>query len=111
MSEERTAQNAMRNAVKEYLRITWADDDALIDGYIARGEARLNQIAGTTLDFEAEGLPRSLLLDYCRYANSQALEVFEQNFLADLAELHYDHLTAEIAAEDEEAEDEDQDAD
>lgn len=78
------------STVKSYLRITWQDDptDALITGYIARGQQRLNSIAGATLDYTAEGLPRALLLDYCRYANSQALEVFEHNFEADLLELY-----------------------
>lgn len=117
--------------VKNYLDITWDEDDAKIGGYIARGQARLNTIAGTTLDFEEEGSPRSLLFDYCRYANSKALEVFEKNFMEELTELHYDNLSAAIASEeagddaddgdddaddggdaaDEEAEDADQDAD
>lgn len=78
------------NAVKSYLKITWQDDatDAEITGYINRGMARLQQIAGAPLDFTAEEQPRALLLDYCRYARSQALEVFEKNFQAELLDLH-----------------------
>jgi hypothetical protein len=76
--------------VKEYLNITWQDDktDKKITGYINRGMKRLQDIAGASLDFTAEDLPRALLLDYCRYANSQALEVFEKNFEAELLDLH-----------------------
>lgn len=78
------------DAVKGYLKITWQDDatDAEVTGYINRGMARLQQIAGAPLDFTKEDQPRALLLDYCRYARSQALEVFEKNFEAELLGLN-----------------------
>lgn len=78
------------DAVKSYLNITWQDTatDAKITGYINRGMMRLQQIAGASLNFTAEDQPRALLLDYCRYANSQALEVFEKNFEAELLDLN-----------------------
>lgn len=78
-------------AVKAYLKITWQDDatDAEITGYIKRGMARLQNIAGASLDFTVEDQPRALLLDYCRYARSQALEVFEKNFEAELLDLNF----------------------
>lgn len=77
--------------VKSYLRITWQDEntDANVRGYIARGMARLSDIAGTPdLDFVTDGQPKALLLDYCRYANSQALEMFEKNFGGELLDLN-----------------------
>lgn len=76
--------------VKAYLKITWQDDatDAEITGYINWGMARLQHIAGAPLDFTVEDQPRALLLDYCRYARSQALEVFEKNFQAELLDLN-----------------------
>lgn len=80
--------------VKSNLHITWNDEstDANIRGYIARGMARLQDIAGVpSLDFTAEDQPKSLLLDYCRYANSQALEMFEKNFASELLDLHLQH--------------------
>jgi len=79
------------DAVKSYLNITWQDTatDTKLTGYINRGIARLQQIAGApSLDFTKENQPRALLLDYCRYANSQALEVFEKNFEAELLDLN-----------------------
>lgn len=78
------------DAVKAYLKITWQDDatDTEVTGYINRGMARLQKIAGAPLDFTEEDQPRSLLLDYCRYARSQALEVFEKNFEAELLDLN-----------------------
>lgn len=71
---------ALLNDVKDYLNITWQDEktDSKITGFIKRGMARLQKIAGVSLNFTEEDMPRSLLFDYCRYANSQALEVFEK---------------------------------
>ena len=76
--------------VKDYIGISWQDDntDRKTAGYIARGVSRLERISGIHLNFEEEGLPKSLLLDYCRYANSQALEVFERNFQDELLDLN-----------------------
>lgn len=76
--------------VRSYLHITWVDNvtDINLVGFINRGKARLQKIAGVPLDFEVDDLPRSLLLDYCRYANSQALEMFEKNFSSEIMSLH-----------------------
>ncbi|MCT8978304.1 hypothetical protein N4T77_17080 [Clostridium sp. CX1] len=78
------------NDIKSYLHINWQDDntDKNLTGMIKRGMARLQDIAGVSLDFTVEDLPRSLLFDYCRYANSQALEMFERNFQSELMTLH-----------------------
>jgi len=91
---------ALLSDVKDYLNITWQDEktDKKITGYINRGMARLQFIAGASLDFKKEDLPRSLLLDYCRYANSQALEVFETNFQSELLELNLMHQAATVGA-------------
>lgn len=76
--------------VKGYLHITWEDENTNknLTGMIKRGMARLQNIAGVSLDFMEENLPRSLLFDYCRYANSHAIEMFEKNFASELLELH-----------------------
>lgn len=73
-----------------YLQLTEADleKEREIRGFIQRGMARLNKIAGKDLDYVTEGQPRSLLFDYCRYANSRALEVFEKNFQSELLDLN-----------------------
>jgi hypothetical protein len=79
------------DAAKAYIKITWQDaaTDSEVTGYIIRGMKRLQQIAGASLDFTVEDQPRALLLDYCRYARSQALEVFEQNFQSELLDLNF----------------------
>lgn len=76
--------------VKKYLVIDDEDKDAddLLIEYIEGGKRYLDDIAGCQLDYFSFGLPRSLLLDYCRYARSQALEVFGQNYSGELLKLH-----------------------
>jgi len=78
--------------VRNYLHINWVDDvtDKNLTSFINRGKARLQTIAGVPLNFELEELAKTLLLDYCRYANSQALEMFEKNFASELMSLHID---------------------
>ena len=77
--------------MKNYLKITWSDEitDKNLTGMIKRGIAHLNHIAGVSLNFIEDDIPKSLLLDYVRYANSQALEVFDTNFQSELISLHY----------------------
>lgn len=89
------------NDVKSYLHITWqdADTDKNLTGMISRGMKRLQDIAGATLDFSVEDLPRTLLFDYCRYANSHALEMFEKNFISELMSLHIDSQVAAMKSE------------
>ena len=87
--------DSLLRQVKQYLRVTWSDDDEMLKGMILRGQSRLNAIAGRTLSYETEGLAKSLLFDYVRYANSHALEVFEQNFERELLALHMDNQESE----------------
>ncbi|MGH4125101.1 MAG: hypothetical protein ACREV6_19470 [Clostridium sp.] len=76
--------------IRAYLHITWVDEvtDKNLTGMINRGMARLQKIAGVPLDFKLEDDARALLFDYVRYANSQALEMFEKNFASELMALH-----------------------
>lgn len=76
----------MLQKVKDYLKITWSDEDAALTDLIARGQAYLNNLAGADLDFTA-GLPQSLLLDYCRYVYNNASEYFEDNFAGEILRL------------------------
>ncbi|QXE21279.1 hypothetical protein B5S50_14845 [Clostridium sp. 001] len=88
--------------VKAYLHVTWKDEntDKNITGYINRGKTYLQDKAGVpSLDFITEDLPRQLLFDYCRYANSQALEMFEKNFLSELISLHLKYQAAAMESE------------
>ena len=73
-------------AVRSYLDITWDDPagDEKLTGIIARGMKYLNWTAGGELDYSEEDKPRELLMDYCRYVRSNALDEFQINYLHEL---------------------------
>lgn len=88
--------------VKNYLDITFVDEnsDKKLTGIVERGMRYLQELAGSTaLGFEEEGQARALLLDYCRYARSNALEAFPVNFRAELLALRIAREVAEYADE------------
>lgn len=95
-------ENKLLNDVKDYLDITWKDDatDRKLTGIIARGEKYLDNLAGTELDYVSEGKPKELLLDYCRYVRSNALEDFQKNFLSELISLQVSEEVKRIGKED-----------
>ena len=70
--------------VKNWLDITWDDDatDAKVSGLIASGMVYLDGKLGVAGDYTRDGLPRTLLLEYCRYGRDSALDVFENNYRA-----------------------------
>lgn len=80
---------ALLDEVKAYLQITWDDPntDARLAGITNRGKSFLQDLAGEAIDFETDNQAKSLLFDYCRYANSHALESFQKNFSAELLNL------------------------
>lgn len=75
--------------VKNYLDITFKDQetDEKLKGIMERGMAYLDRVAGIPLDYGKEDTPRQLLLDYCRYARNNVIELFSENFKADLITL------------------------
>lgn len=80
--------------IKDYLNITWEDEktNKKLTGMMKRGKTYLQKVAGvSSLDFTKEDDPKTLLLDYCRYAYSQALEMFEINFQSELLSLHLEY--------------------
>lgn len=78
--------------VKDYLDIRWDDTttDKKLTGIIQRGMKYLNSVAGGELDYSTEDKPKELLLDYCRYVRSNALEEFQKNYLHELLSLQID---------------------
>jgi len=47
----------------------------------------IDKTAGSECDYTLDEKPKELLLDYCRYARSNALELFQQNYLHELLSL------------------------
>ena len=89
------------DAVRNYLDITWNDDagDEKLSGIVARGMKYLDSIAGEALDYMIEDKPRELLMDYCRYVRSNALDEFQQNYLPELLTLQNQKEVARYVAE------------
>lgn len=77
----------MLQELKGYLKITWNSEDGDLQKIIYRGKEYLKDLTGTELDFETEGQPKSLLLDYCRYYYNNAIEYFEENFQKEILRL------------------------
>lgn len=88
-------------AVRNYLDITWddPDGDTKLSGIIERGMKYLNKAAGEELDYTAEDKPRELLMDYCRYARSNALNEFQTNYLHELISLQNEYEVKRYAEE------------
>lgn len=78
--------------VKIYLDISWDDEktEKKLKGIIQRGMKYLNSVAGGELNYSEEDKPKELLLDYCRYVRSNALEEFQKNYLHELLSLQMD---------------------
>ncbi|MGI6629356.1 MAG: phage gp6-like head-tail connector protein [Bacillota bacterium] len=90
----------MLKEVKDYLKITWNDEDAAIVRLIDRGIAKLQELVGAELDFDIEGQARSLLFDYIRYAYNNASEYFEENFQQEILRLQLMTGVGMLPAED-----------
>jgi len=86
--------------VKNYLDITWDDEttDKKLKAIIERGMKYIDSIAGGMMDYEKEDKPKELLLDYCRYVRSNALESFQTNYLHELLSLQIQQEVARYEA-------------
>lgn len=71
--------------VKVWLQIPW--EDGRLPGMIASGISYLDHKAGKALDYTEDGQPRTLLMEYVRYARDNALDVFENNYRSMLLDL------------------------
>lgn len=87
--------------VKNYINITWDDEatDAKISGLIASAAAYLYGKLGGQPDYEADGMPRTLLMEYVRYARDSALDVFESNYLALILTAQQESMVSDYAVE------------
>lgn len=87
--------------VKNYLNITWDDEttDAKISGLIASAAAYLDGKLGGQPDYEADGMPRTLMMEYVRYARDSALDVFETNYLQMILTAQQESMVSDYAVE------------
>ena len=82
MADRNSLPGGLLADVKNYLNITWDDaaTDTKVSGLIASGMVYLDGKAGGEQDYTADGGPRTLLMEYVRYARDSALDVFENNY-------------------------------
>ncbi|KPI46280.1 hypothetical protein KW94_20185 [Clostridioides difficile] len=82
--------------VKEYLNITWIEEDTKIEKMVIRGiDYFENEIAGVVLDFK-DNFNRELLFNYCRYVRNNSIEYFEENFSKELLRLQIKSAANEV---------------
>jgi len=77
------------NEVKNYLRITWPEEDDDLSKMIQRAISYFKSITGTDVDFVQDGQNRQLLLDRCRYMRNHVIEEFEENFQSEIINLQF----------------------
>ena len=84
MADRNNLPAGLLEDVENYLNITWQDraTDKRISGLIAAGMVYLDGKLGAQADYTQDGLPRTLLMEYVRYARDAALDVFENNYLS-----------------------------
>lgn len=72
----------MLEDLKNYLNITWEDEDIdkKLNNLIEESERSLNSIFGVDIDYSDNLEARELLFNRIRYAYNNALEYFETNF-------------------------------
>ena len=91
--------DALFSDIKAYLDYAWQDEslDRKYRGFIRAGMAYLDGKYGEHPDYEADGLPRTLLFEYVRYARDGALDVFENNYTSMILAMQNDKAVARYA--------------
>lgn len=72
--------------VKDYLRITWDEEDVAISDMIERCISYFLS-RGIDVNFAEHTVAQQLLLDRCRYVRNYKAEEFEDNFMSDILNL------------------------
>lgn len=101
MAVDNTLLEALLTDVKNYLDITWEDEqtNSKLTGIIKRGINYIDSAAGAVQDYSKEEKAKELLLDYCRYVRSNALSEFQNNYLSELLTLQIKQEVATYEAE------------
>lgn len=83
---------ALLSAVKLWCNVTWSDEatDARVSALIASGEAYIDGKLGAAGDYENAGEVQTMLMEYARYGMSDALDVFEANYLNRLLAMQHE---------------------
>ena len=92
---------ALLSSVKLACNITWSDEatDAKVSDLIASGEAYIDGKLGAAGDYDTPGEPLTLLKEYVRYGLSDALDVYETNYLNRLLAMQHERRVTQYAAD------------
>ena len=84
---------------KLWCNITWSDEatEAKAAALLASGEAYIDGKLGIPADYTVSGEPLTLLCEYVRYGLSDALDVFESNYLNRLLAMQHERKVAAYA--------------
>lgn len=94
----KTADEILLEDILNELDITFDDEQTKkkIADIAKRGKARLEQLAGHTIDFAENMQARELLFSYCRYGRSNAIEQFEHDFSCQLTAFALEEAVADL---------------
>lgn len=101
MADRSGLPDGLLNDAKNYLGITWDDvaTNQRISGLIASAMVYLDNKLGMSADYTADGFPRTLLMEYVRYARDAALDVFENNYLSLILAMQNEKRVTDYAVE------------
>ena len=77
----------MLEELKSYLGIEYSDSDTTLSLQLSSSQRYFAKLCGCVLDFETNSDYKELLFERCRYANANALELFEQNYKLELTRI------------------------
>lgn len=82
-------QDTMLQDILNELDITFHDEsfEKKINAIMKRGKKYLSDKYGSDIDFEKDEIAMELLVSYCRYGRSNAIEQFKHDFASDLTAL------------------------
>lgn len=81
--------------VKDYLHITWGEEDETINNIILEAKQYLDEKTGTAIDYDKDLIAKGLLKDYCRYARNYSKEYFEKNFLNEIQNIQFKYAISD----------------
>lgn len=91
--------------IKNHCDITWDDEstDKKVRELISQGSVYIDGKYGKEADYSVPGLPRTLLMEYVRYARDSALDVFENNYMSMILAMQHERQVAAYVAGTEQA--------
>ena len=81
--------------VKDYLHITWDEENESVKRLIIEAKQYLSEKVGTKIDYKKDLVAYGLLKDYCRFVRNYSKEYFEKNLLNEIQSLQLKYAISE----------------